>query len=222
MPGHEWAWSSIWGSKAQSFPCSLRAHHKARPTTPHSGGPWDFLEPLCHGKHRPKEESERKAVGSFSPLGGSRRPESESRTSKMDNVNKELSKCMDWGQVCDSWTSWKSQTASWRRWVFFLGYKILSREYCLPGSTSGKEPPANRWEMWVRFLGQEDLLEEEMATHSSILAWRISWIEEHCGLQSVVSQRVRHDLALALPDGPLAKTLSSQCRGPGLDPWSGN
>ena len=40
------------------------------------------------------------------------------------------------------------------------------------------------WENWVRSLGQEDPLEKEMATHSSILAWRIPWMEELGGLQS--------------------------------------
>ena len=45
-------------------------------------------------------------------------------------------------------------------------------------------------ETWVRFLGQEDPLEKGMATHSSILAWRIPWTEEPGGLQSVGSQRV--------------------------------
>ena len=44
----------------------------------------------------------------------------------------------------------------------------------------------------VQSLGQEDLLEEETATHSSILAWRIPWTEEYGGLQSMRSQRVRH------------------------------
>ena len=48
-------------------------------------------------------------------------------------------------------------------------------------------------EMQVRSLGGEDPLELEMATHSSILAWRISWTEEPGGLQSMGSQRVRHD-----------------------------
>ena len=48
-------------------------------------------------------------------------------------------------------------------------------------------------ETWVRSLGQEDLLEEEMATHSGILAWKIPWMEEPGGLQSMGSQRVRHD-----------------------------
>ena len=54
------------------------------------------------------------------------------------------------------------------------------------------------WETWVRFLGWEDPLEKEMATHSSILAWRILWTEEPGGLQSTGSQRVRHDWATSL------------------------
>ena len=49
--------------------------------------------------------------------------------------------------------------------------------------------------MWVQSLGQEDPLEKEMVTHSSILAWRIPWTEEHGRIQSMGSQRVRHDLA---------------------------
>ena len=48
-------------------------------------------------------------------------------------------------------------------------------------------------ETWIQYLGQEDLLEKEMAPHSSILAWKIPWIEEPCRLQSMGSQRVRHD-----------------------------
>ena len=48
-------------------------------------------------------------------------------------------------------------------------------------------------EIWVRFLGQEDPLEKRMATHSSILAWKIPRMEEPGGLQSLGSQRVRHD-----------------------------
>ena len=46
----------------------------------------------------------------------------------------------------------------------------------------------------VGFLGQKDSLEEEMATRSSILAWRIPWTEEPGGLQSTGAQRVEHDL----------------------------
>ena len=47
--------------------------------------------------------------------------------------------------------------------------------------------------MQVQSLGWEDPLEEGMATHSRILAWRIPWTEEPGGLQSMGSQRVRHD-----------------------------
>ena len=46
------------------------------------------------------------------------------------------------------------------------------------------------WETWVQSLGWEDPLGKEMATHSSILAWRIAWTEEPGGLQSIGSQRV--------------------------------
>ena len=49
------------------------------------------------------------------------------------------------------------------------------------------------WEIWVQSLGQEDLLEKEMATHSSILVWKIPWMEEPGRLQSMGSQRVGHD-----------------------------
>ena len=52
--------------------------------------------------------------------------------------------------------------------------------------------PAIR-EAWVQFLGQEDLLEKEVATHSSILAWRSPWMEKPRRLQSMGSQRVGHD-----------------------------
>ena len=48
-------------------------------------------------------------------------------------------------------------------------------------------------ETWVQFLGQEDPLEKAMATHSSILAWRIPSSEEPGGLQSIGSQRIGHD-----------------------------
>ena len=49
--------------------------------------------------------------------------------------------------------------------------------------------------MTVRSLDQEEPLEKEMATHSSILGWEIPWTEEPGGLQSMESQRVRDDLA---------------------------
>ena len=55
-----------------------------------------------------------------------------------------------------------------------------------------KRLPAMR-ETWVRSLGWEDPLKKEMVTHSSILAWRIPWVEELGGLQSMGSQRVGHN-----------------------------
>ena len=64
------------------------------------------------------------------------------------------------------------------------------------------------WETQVRSLGQEDLLEKEMATHSSILAWNIPWTEKSGGLLSMGSQRVRHDWVTSL--GGISKTLTLQ------------
>ena len=49
------------------------------------------------------------------------------------------------------------------------------------------------WAIQVQALGWEDPLEKEMATHSSTLAWKIPWVEEHGRLQSMGSQSVRHD-----------------------------
>ena len=51
------------------------------------------------------------------------------------------------------------------------------------------------WDAWVQSLSWEDLLQEGMAIHSSILAWTIPWVEEPGRLQSLGSQRIRHDLA---------------------------
>ena len=59
---------------------------------------------------------------------------------------------------------------------------------------SVKNLPAIK-ETWVLSLGWKDPVEKEMATHSSILAWKIPWTEEPVRLQSMGSQRVRHDLA---------------------------
>ena len=55
-----------------------------------------------------------------------------------------------------------------------------------------KHPPPMR-ETWVQTLGREDPLEKEMATHSSILAWRIPWTEKPGGLQSMGSQGAGHN-----------------------------
>ena len=64
-----------------------------------------------------------------------------------------------------------------------------------PSGLAVKNPLAMRepQEMWVQSLGQEDPLEEDMATLSSILAWRIPWTEEPGRLQSMGFQRVGHD-----------------------------
>ena len=61
-----------------------------------------------------------------------------------------------------------------------------------PGGSVAKNPPVMQ-EMWVRSLGQEDPLEKEMASHSSIPPCEIPWTEEPGGLQSMGSQRVRHN-----------------------------
>ena len=67
--------------------------------------------------------------------------------------------------------------------LFHKASLVAQRLKCLPGMQ----------ETWVRSLGREDSLEKEMATHSSTLAWRIPWREEPGRLQSMGSQRVRHD-----------------------------
>ena len=65
----------------------------------------------------------------------------------------------------------------------FIASLMAQRLKCLPAMQ----------ETWVQSLGREDPLEKEMATHSSILAWRIPWAVEPGGLQSMGSQRVGHD-----------------------------
>ena len=61
-----------------------------------------------------------------------------------------------------------------------------------PGGSAVKNLPAMQ-ETQIQSLGCEDLLEKEMATHSSILAWKIPWREEPDRLQSMGSQRAGHD-----------------------------
>ena len=65
----------------------------------------------------------------------------------------------------------------------------------IPGGSVVKNLPAMKemQKMKIQSLGQEDPLEEGMATHSSILAWRIPWTEEPGEVQSIGSQRVGHD-----------------------------
>ena len=75
-----------------------------------------------------------------------------------------------------------------------LSFKFTYSGKGFPGGSAVKNLPAMQ-ESWIQSLGREDPLEKRMATHSSILAWRIPWTEEPGGLQSTGSQRVRHDLA---------------------------
>ena len=87
---------------------------------------------------------------------------------------------------------------------FLFCFDLATRFYCepvrifeLPGWFSGTESACRRRRcrrQQVPSLGQEDPLEEEMATHSSNLAWGIPWTEEPGGLQPMGSERVRHDL----------------------------
>ena len=72
-----------------------------------------------------------------------------------------------------------------------IGYPLKYSWASLVAQTV-ENPPA-MWETWVQSLGREDPVEEGMATHSSILAWGIPWPEEPGRLQSLGSQRVRHD-----------------------------
>ena len=86
-----------------------------------------------------------------------------------------------------------------------------------------KNPPVMQ-ETLVQFLGQEDPLEEGMATLSSVLAWRIPWTEEPGGLQSIGLQRVGHDRAtftLGFPHSSAGKRMCLQCRRPWFDSWVG-
>ena len=69
---------------------------------------------------------------------------------------------------------------------------LVRRKLVFPGGSDGKAMPT-MWETRVQSLGREDLLEKEMATHSSILAWKIPWTEEPGGLQSMGTQRVGSD-----------------------------
>ena len=76
--------------------------------------------------------------------------------------------------------------------IFVSIVKETFLEKGFPGGTDGKESACNAADQ-VQSLGQEDSMEKETATHSSILAWRIPWTEEPGGLQSMGSQRVRNN-----------------------------
>ena len=78
--------------------------------------------------------------------------------------------------------------------IFIISFLLLAVEVLMPSlvAQTVKYLPT-MWETQVGSLGWEGPLEKEMATHSSVLAWKISWTEERCRLQSMGSQRVGHD-----------------------------
>ena len=84
--------------------------------------------------------------------------------------------------------AWQATTPTAWKWIICL----CLLQNGLPGGSDIKNLPAMR-ETWVPSLGWEDPLEEGMATHSSILAWRIPWTEEPGRLQFMGWQRVGHD-----------------------------
>ena len=105
-----------------------------------------------------------------------------------------------------SWLTWNFSIILLFALFFSSGcnitfFSFISTFLCIIGASLVaqrlKRLPAMQ-ETWVQSLGQEDPLEKEMATHSSILAWRIPWMEEPGGLQSTGSQRVGHDWATSL------------------------
>ena len=83
-------------------------------------------------------------------------------------------------------------------WVLGMGF---------PGVSVVKNLPA-RQNMWVQSLGQEDPLDKEMVRVSSILAWKIPWAEEPGILQSMGSQRIRHDLVTKQQNRALERQIS--------------
>ena len=88
---------------------------------------------------------------------------------------------MGWHRVGDDWSDLVAAAALWTRWASLVAQMV-------------KHLPAMQ-ETRVWSLGREDPLEKEVAIHSSILAWRISWTEEPGWLQSMGSQRVGHEWA---------------------------
>ena len=99
---------------------------------------------------------------------------------------------------------------------------LYSLIWASPVAQMVKSPPAMQ-ETQVQSLGQEDPLEKVIVTHASVLAWRIPWIEEPGGLQSMGSQRVRHDWATeALSKKPsnCGRSLAGQTKLPAIIPLS--
>ena len=81
------------------------------------------------------------------------------------------------------------QSFRWHRFYCWISSEPITRIHL---------PMQETQETWVWSLGREDPLEKERVTHSSILAWEILWTKEPGGLQSMGSQRVRHDWVISL------------------------
>jgi len=75
---------------------------------------------------------------------------------------------------------------------FYILKSVRKKCFVFPGGSDGKECACNARDL-VRSLGQENSLEKEIATHSSVLAWEIPWTEKPGRLQLMGSQRVGHD-----------------------------
>ena len=106
--------------------------------------------------------------------------------------------------VLHRWAGWSDEKAIGKkkeRVVFFFFFTLLKKlqylQWGFPGGSDGKESVCNARVSFsgVWSLGGEDPLEKEKATHFSILVWSIPWTEEPDGLQSMGSQRIRHDWA---------------------------
>ena len=111
----------------------------------------------------------------------------------------EFEQALGFGDGQEAWCAAVHGAAKSRTWLSYWTeltncYVCLIRVGASLLPQTVKNPPAKQ-ETWVRFLDWEDLLEKGMATHSSILAWRIPWTEEPGGLQSMSCQRVRHNWA---------------------------
>ena len=118
------------------------------------------------------------------------------------------------GRLFTVWATRPTTAEFWKKWEYETTWPA-SWEICMQIKKQQLEPDIEKQTGWVWSLGQEDPLEKEMATHSSILAWRIPWMEEPGALQSTGLQRVRHDWATSLS---LFQTAKGVCQGCILSP----
>ena len=108
-----------------------------------------------------------------------------------NSMDMSLSKLWDLVMDREAWCAAVHRVTKSQTWL--SNWTELRSHKHFPSGLVVKNLPANMQETWVQSLGWEDLMEKEMATHSSILAWRIPGTEEPGGLPSLGSHRVRHD-----------------------------